>query len=400
MTDYRPTIPAYTHDTPLFTFEDAVESLLDSFALTRMDKHLRVARRAIMDAYRDLPDKTRWPYLRRRGAIATVAPQTTGTIVYDHSGGTYEREVTLTGATWPTDARYYGLLISDVQYKVEAYKSSTVITLTEDSNPGADVASTAYQLFRSVYPLPTNFRRGSRLFETDGATWPRYVSPSIGLQEAWLETTPAEPWAYTIRNAGEHYNSLAVEFYPPPSTSRRYEYVYEAIPRPLFYEKYQTGTVSVSSTTVTGSGTSFDARMVGSVIRFPDNATNNKAPTGLAGSVEETNSLNPYVAERVVTAVASTTSLTIDATVSGTVSASRYTISDPIDISHPAMLTVFKRMCEENYARYTQRESLPGYISSTKQALVHAKEAAQYYTPVGEASPWLHDYPIGTVTDD
>jgi len=148
-------------------------------------------------------------------------------------------------------------------------------------------------------------------------------------------------------------------FGPAPSTAQTFTATYAAKPRPLFYENYHAGTVGISSTTVTGVDTAFDSKMVGSIIRFPDSTSKEELPTGPAGSTS--GAYNPYVAERTITAVASTTSLTIDATVSETVTASAYTLSDPVDLEPFAMRTAFIRLAEFYYAIYANKVEERGY---------------------------------------
>ena len=98
----------------LFTYQDAVDHIRDYFDIADLDvtsRNYRAALRSVDQAYRDLPRKERWSYYERRFQKTTVAAQSTGTVKYDHTGGTYERQLTLTGATWPTDARLYNILI-------------------------------------------------------------------------------------------------------------------------------------------------------------------------------------------------------------------------------------------------------------------------------------------------
>ena len=361
MTDYLPRRQPTDHDIALFTFEDAVDQVLDAFKLQRTDWMLRQARRAVLDAYRDLPQRHKWPYFERRYQFATVAPQTTGTVAYDHTGGTYERELTLTGATWPANAWEYGLVIGTEQYAIEDYKSSTVVTLAQHQNPGTDVAAlTAYTLYKAFYPLPGDFRRGSHILQLSGASIdPYYTSYQDVLNAMWSFTTPGQPLRYTVVNDGSYYGVNGILFGPAPSTAQTFTATYAAKPRPLFYENYHAGTVGISSTTVTGVDTAFDSKMVGSIIRFPDSTSKEELPTGPAGSTS--GAYNPYVAERTITAVASTTSLTIDATVSETVTASAYTLSDPVDLEPFAMRTAFIRLAEFYYAIYANKVEERGY---------------------------------------
>src|SRR5690606_35057363 len=255
----------------LWTFQDAIEHLIDTSRGTGggTDER-RIARRAVLAAYREFPLRDDWGYCKRRGQFITEASQSTGTIAYDHSGGDHERMLTLSGATWPDNARYGAVIIDNDHYLIEDRKSSTVATLRYDSNPGSDVASgTSYVYYRNVYPVPTDFRIGSQPLEFDQSGRPlSYVSPEDFLQLLSVNDSP-QSWinAYTIRGVTDDYNTMAFELTPPPSDAMTFTYLYQADPRPLQMfgssAEYSTGTISVSGTTVTGTGTTWEERMEG-----------------------------------------------------------------------------------------------------------------------------------------
>lgn len=69
----------------------------------------------------------------------------TGTVVYDHTGGANERQLTLTGGTWPTWAKSPGrIFINEDWYSLDTRVSDSIVTLKSTDNPGADVASTTF----------------------------------------------------------------------------------------------------------------------------------------------------------------------------------------------------------------------------------------------------------------
>lgn len=352
MADYRAIIPEQSRATELRTFRDAMDHVLLSFDCEFTVRDQQRARMAVLEAYRDIVTKHRWSCLCRDGRIQTVASDDDGTITYDHTGGAYDRLLTITGTTFPAAARYYRVIIDDVHYEIEDYKSSTTVTLREDSNPGADVAAgTACTLYRSAYPVPMDFRRGGQLLQPANSTWlPRYVPFDEIVNAKIIDDTPRDqPEWYTLRGAGETYGGgLAFEFYPPPSSVRRYDFAYERTPRPLHTfgatAEYATGTVTVSATTVTGTG-AFTQAMLGCVIRFTDSTID--PPTGQLGSGKLD---NPYIEQRIVKSVTDATHLTIDEALSGTYSAMKYSIGAPVDLEYDVMLTAFHRLCERNFA--------------------------------------------------
>lgn len=345
----------------LFTYEDAVSYLLNSEQFDRSTYAHRQALWAIQKAYRDFPNRHRWSYFQRRGQIHTVETQATGTVVYDQTGGTYERELTLSGATWPTvdDVRLYKIIIGQNTYEIEDVKSTTVLTLSALSNPGQDVASTSYTLFKSKFHLPVSFRKmASPLLDLGRSYALGHVEPDELLEHLRGNWQPQEPNVYTIKNGGETYGGFLVEMAPPPNQSRTWDYIFEASPRPLKIERYATGTVSTDgTTTVSGTGTSWTSKMVGSIIRFPASGTT--PPGGIAGGIVNISGtdteLDPFDEQRVVVDVTATNSLTVDVAVS-TRTGVGYTISDPIDMEPGTMASAFLRLCEAEFARFAKMD--------------------------------------------
>ena len=79
----------------VWTFSDVLDHLLDHMGGTSEGRNVRMAKRSILSAYRNLSTATNWSYYYKRGRITTVAAYSTGTVAYDHTGGTYEKELTL-----------------------------------------------------------------------------------------------------------------------------------------------------------------------------------------------------------------------------------------------------------------------------------------------------------------
>ncbi len=371
--------------TQVWTFNDLVEHVLDSHAVERTEGHnLRDAIRAVLEAYRFMAGYD-WSLYRTRYILATVASQSSSTVTYDHTGGAYERVLTLASGTWPTWAAFGKVIIDNVHYDAEDRKSSTELTLTAQSNPGADVAAlTTYNLYRESYPLPVNFRRVSKIIDTDNQREVGIVSDEQ--QQFSTQTyyqSPGTPWIATIRGDNEYFGSLSLIFAPPPDSVKYYDILYHRAPRDLNIEKYNTGTVAVAagSTTVTGTLTVFPIDCVGSVIRFSSSAT---APTSVVGMAGGSNPLsNRYYAQRTITARASDTSITIDSAVSETVSLSgvAYSISDPLDVEYHAMFGALKARAEAEFHRFRDRkgwENKMAYADKLYRMAVESDDRAPY----------------------
>lgn len=331
-----------------WTFEDAVDFVLDSFGMERSARNLRNAKRAILAALNELPNKRNWAYYYRRFPIVTVEPYSTGTVTYDHTGGSHERQLTLSGGTWPTWAAFGTVNINRNFYNVESRKSDTVLTLDSVTNPGADLSASAYQIFRDNYPLPDDYLAMDRLVDLTGVGLAlTHVSPGDYHQAARIQRQLGMPTYFTIQRSLDERSKNALFFGPPPRQIRSYEFMYRAQPRALRTERYATGTVTNSGTTITGVGTAFTQDHVGSVIRF---SSNGNAPTSVVGNLQADD--NQFSEQRTIVSVESATSLTINNATTQNYSGVGYTISDPIDIEPAVMLLVFQRLAEYHMSVY------------------------------------------------
>lgn len=299
---------------------------------------------AIQEAYADVTHATDWCYLNSKGRIVLNGAYSTGTVAFDLTGGAYERVLTLSGGTWPTWAAYGTVKIDGKLYSVDERKSTTQLTLTADQCPVDDVAAlTTYVLFQSSYPLPSTFRRLSELF-MDGETHRiREISPNEWLAYETMQATAGRPEFFSIVGSPDTLESLSLQLAPYPDQAYTLVFMFDRTARPLFYRGYESearsGSVSGSaaSTTVTGSSSTFHAAMVGSIIRFSRDTTN--FPKGKAA-------LHTFREQQQIRAVASTTSLTVGASLAYThASGTKYTISDPIDLPQ-SMYQMLLRGCE------------------------------------------------------
>lgn len=350
---------------PLFTYADAVEHILSLLGSMANSDTARDARRAVQSAYREFAAVRRWTYYISRGRITTVAPYSTGTITYTNS----TRTLTLASGTWPTWAAYGVVVIDSVPYEVASRTSSSVLILSVNSNPGANVAAgTTYTIYRDRYPMPCDFLAADQFMAIGSSiAYPKRVMPGDWLSPQRLSTTPATPRRYCFLSDPNYMGALAVGFQPPPDAAIPFDFIYHRRPRPLLIEEYKTGTATntASSTTVTGGGTAWSSKHIGSTIRF---GTVAEHPTSILGA-------NPFTYERIITDVASATSLTVDSAIDDAHSSVKYVISDQVDIEDGAMLVAFQRCLEKqvSIARH-----MPAKIDFNKmylEALVAAKEA-------------------------
>lgn len=390
-------MPVLQTNAVVYTYADVVEHLLDLHEVDRTATlNQRNARRAILNAYRDLPQKHPWSYYFRQRLLQTAASYSTGTIDYDHTGGVNERQVTLTTGTWPTWAAFGRLIIDGVHYEVDTRVSSTIITLKEDSNPGADVAAlTTYQIYRGAYPLPVNFKRMGRIWDIDGGRTLPYVDQQDHHDGAvHFFDTPQTPWQYTLRNNGDYYGSMQLLFGPPPDALLSYDLLYEVTPRPLALDYYATGTIAISGTTVTLTTGTWPSTCVGSILRVSSGAS---APTNLIGSLSAD---NPFVSQHVIKSRTSDTVVVLEES-GGTVSSGTgYSVSDPIDIEPGAMLNAFLRMCEAEFCRADNRKDAEARRELAHLAIIEAKEADSRVLPPNGTRVYDYFKHVEVTTDE
>lgn len=247
-------------------------------------------------------------------------------MITGNSGGSSERLVTFSDAP-PSWTRYGTLLIGDVTSRIESYVSSTTFTLDPNLNPGQDVASTSFTLFQTVYDMPGDFRGAWEPTNEDNRSL-GYVTPTQWQQLERVWPSHSGNFAWTIMPSPDSYASWTMRVHGYPSALETLDFVYQGRPRPLRFTGYETnsraGTIAASSggVTVTGTSTAFSSAMIGSLLRV---SSTTDQPTGLAG-------LNPWTEQKVVTAVASATSLTVDSAFGANYSGVAYHIADPIDV--------------------------------------------------------------------
>ena len=359
----------------IWTYQDVVEHLLDILDLDGTERNYRQCRRAIDETYRELPQRARWVYFDKRYTLQTNAPYSTGTITFDLTGGTYERQLTLTGGTWPTWAKSGRIVMADLVHDVQERISDTVLILDEATAPKDDFTDQTYAINRVQYDLPEDCRRVLRVYSQER----HYMIPIATIDQLrdsnLVEPTSSTPWKVAIHGSQETYGRQAIFFNPVPSDAKSFDVWYEAHPRQLRYFRESKGTVSGSSTTLTFSEEICVSGMVGSMIRFSSNGT--QEPTSTIGLRSDNSLHNPFYHEARIVRYVSTTSVIIDTAPPSTLSSVKFVISDPIEIKQGAMWTAFLRGCEYCLSRLLSEKRLQERQAEYVQALRFAMEDDQ-----------------------
>lgn len=353
------------------TFEDIINHGFDYLGGGLSDNTRRDCVRAALEAYRELANAFNWSYLYSQSRIITSAAfdgsAEGATIAYDHEGGTYPRQATITGAMWPDWAADGCIRVGEVAYKVDERKSATVVTLDETINPGVDLdAGTQFQLYRDTYLLPDDYiSQDQALYERNFGGM-SFTHPREWLYNSRYVFNEGQPQFYTVTGDRKHPGRLVLKIYPWPTEAKSIDFLYKRRPKALTIVSDSTGKVSAStgSNAITGTGTAFTPAMVGSVIRLSSSAA--KLPTSLIMSS------NPAVFESVVTAYVSSTSIQVADPVDQDFSAVAYTISSLIDIEQGAMLNAYHRCVEKHIGMSRTLKDKP---SAAQQYLVALNEA-------------------------
>jgi hypothetical protein len=360
-------------DQRLTTYADLVDFLIAHAGGSSQNKDVTFARGAVQDAMREFISRHEWSYYYANLSILTTAPYSTGTVAYDHTGGANERQLTLTSGTWPSDAANGCVIIDNKVYEVDSRVSDSVVTLSANSNPGADVAAlTEYTWYRDTYPLPVDFVQLHGPFLDTEAWLPLApTTPKNWLQHQRLMVSPGEPVVACIVGDPSYMGARALRLSPPPSTAKRYEAVYRRRPRQLNVHKYETGTITIvaDSATVTGSGTAFTDLHVGAVIRPGQNAST--PPTGTDGP-------DPAAEERTIISRTSATVVTVDTAFDYGYSGVAYTISDPIDADE-GYLNAIRSLAMARLAAHRSRETYPMAKMRADEDLLLALEQDNAY---------------------
>ncbi len=317
----------------LTTYKDLIDHTIDWLGVNPGREAHRDARRAVLEAMRELQTRHTWSYYTTVGRIALVAPYQTGTCTYSAA----TRTVTLTGGTFPTWADRGMWLYGTAAYEVQTRVSGTQLILASGNEPGVDLASGTYVLYRDRYPLPINCNSIGELILVDHGPL-ELEHPSCWLAARQFREQPGTPRFCTVIGEVDYYDTISLAVRPAPAQAGSVEFLYLRRPRDLVLEEYTTGTVSCTqgSATLTGVDTNWSSRLAGSVVRI---SRTSELPTAAWGS-------NFPAVERIVTSVDSATQITLDATAPETLSNAPYILSDPVDIEQQSMLTALLRGIE------------------------------------------------------
>jgi hypothetical protein len=381
--------PPISLEQEVWTYQDAVEHILDVFDVPRDARSHRLARQAVLESYHDLPNLHEWPCYRRPHMIQLVAPYNTGTVTYDATGGAYERLLTLSGGTWPEWARFGVIRINTVDYPIQERIDNTRLTLDLRRSPKTDLSTVAFTLYRTKYPLPLDFRRRGRVIDPVSRREMTARDPDTVMVASVVFRGYGTPFETTVVEDEHYLGGLALQFNPPTTAARTHVFLYDRMPKPLRTEAYSTGSIEIASgsASVIGTGTGFTSKMIGAVLRISNDS---QTPTSIVGDISSTDIRDPAWT-RIVTSVPSATELTVDSALDQNASSLGFTLSDPLDFHIESMLTAFWRLCELRYARLVGRDDVLQRQLAFNQQLDVARDAVRHSFGVETANPMFDD---------
>jgi len=351
------------------TFYDAVFDVTQFAARRGVGVSAQDCRSAVIDAYAEICDRHAWAFNKKYKRINIEKPKTTGTVAYTAS----TRVLTLTGSTWPTDAADWVVVLDNVTYQIDSYTAPTTIVLDSDQAPTADIAAgETYELYRQYYTLPDDFIACvDPMPAQDSSILGRYMTMDEMLNALRSDTSSGSAVGWAIGPIPDVYGRKAIWTFPPNSDDDTLDLWYRSKPRELRYSGYEAksnvGTVTVvaSSKTVTGSSTTFEDLMEGSLFRIGSSTT--QQPTGFRG-------VNPWVEQRSIITYSAATTLTLDAVVSTSRSGVKYTITDPLDLD-PTAVPALYRLAERNLSQLLGGKEVDRDARRAEQAILTARGA-------------------------
>lgn len=352
------------------TYWDAINSLSEFAQSIGVSASPGQMRQYVEEAYREVGSAHDWSFLHVNGRVLVQAPYETGTVVFDYTGGTYERQLTLTSGTWPDWIENACIRFDGNICDVESRKSDTVVTLDAQMCPLEDVASTTYSAFPRWYILPSDFvSMDQPMSESDWQLGNARTPPEL-MALLTNDTSTGDIQFYAVGPAPDTYGSMALYVWPPSDATEVLTFAYKRRPRDIQYVGTTNdcpGTIQVSadSKTVTGSSTAFANDMSGSVLRI--GASSTYLPTGRFGQYR-------YAEQKIIQSITGTGTLEADSAVVTSRTGVKYAVTDPIDLDVCAY-DAFMSCARKNLAVEKQPKNATLYVSAYQQALKQAKRA-------------------------
>ena len=331
-------------------------TIFDGYATSRMfwmitssyggpqDAEQRDIRTAVQRAYNELTTINEWSYYYTHGRIITQDTYQTGTVAYNAS----TRILSLTGGTWPSWAKYGSVAIGRLIARVskEGATNQELVMDPSVTFPSTLAAGQSYVLFRTDYPLPSDFRNMDEPSNEYNWWSGLYLKPDEAMKWERVGNRSGKPWHWTILKDpdGTGYVLKLVGY---PTSKETLDFTYRRYPRPLRWSGHEPAARfasvaggnagGVDPVEILATGASFSSTMVGSIFR-------RGTASAYPGSLE---SLTPYESEHLIEAVGQLTvpNDLLQVTDAVDFATCRGLVTDPADVGRH-MQTALHSCCE------------------------------------------------------
>lgn len=354
-------------------------------------------RTSVLGGWARLMSMHQWAYFFRTGSLPVYASQQTGTVDFLLSA----RTVTLTGATWPTNATEMHIKLGYRWYPIKTRTSSTVIELYPDGHPPDDLTAEAYTIQKTRYALPSDVGDVVQILESNQNLMMMRLTPLEAhvIQEGIL-SSHSYPNRYTLIGDSANPNRWSLWLPTVINTDTTLQYMYVARrPQASLIREFR-GLVTVTGGVATFTEDVVNSLWEGAVLRISKNSTDH--PTGEFGDIPSADIVyNRNCWETRVIGITSGTVVTLaDSTIAETGVA--YTASTHIDVADGPMTVLLQRLCEDEWGAKLVGNHSERMVSarSLGTALHDAMAAdARYVRSKGPLAQWygLHLRDVGYV---
>jgi hypothetical protein len=362
----RPTI---TRRKKLLTMADAVDRLLrveeinpaETRAIERAIEAVRAAARAFLSH-----STSGFRYYDSRDVVTYGGTIDLGTITVASNEVTCDNGF----VDWPSWVALGSIYANNGSYRVT---DSDVTSLYTTGLP--DGSYTSAKLDQLFIQLPSSFRRRGSL--SDNANSYPIVDVSPGILQGWQDyyewaRSSADPRAFAAVSGDQRFQGeLMLMTWPPYTSDKSLHLFYERDMGELDVHRYGTGTVGITTTTVTASGSVFTDDHVGcAIVICTGNDTDIQNPLS---------SRDLVYTQRIITAVASGTSATIDESIGDPITTRTFFLSDVVDVQPGSQQEAFLRLCEYEFSRQSKSETATRkYAEFKEQIEIAMAEDARY----------------------
>lgn len=354
----------------LLTFSDVTHHLAAQIGQVLSGPLEMKVRTAVNSAWGRLMDLDRWRYYHRQGSLIIQACQTTGSIEFDYATQT----VTLSDATWPTDAADQHIRLGNSWFPVKQRVSDTEILLYENQHPSTDLdPSTAYWLQKVQHPLPVEVGDIVQIIDpTQSVTLSQLdLVDTMVLSEAFGQYS--QPVSFTLIQDPRIQGKWCLWIPSIVTTPTTLQYLYVARRPEKTIPTESAGQVSLSSGTATFTDAVVRTWWEGAVLRI---SNNDQFPTSEYGNLSNQGGLtNTDVTETIITEYINPTSCKVRDILSSSTS-KPYEVSSHIDVRKGAMETLMLRIAEQEFGIRPNASHMEGFTSEkrVRQALLEAME--------------------------